>query len=167
MQIITDVVHSVLSFSSDVIVIIILIGLGTAYSFIAGKRKAISLIFSYYPTVLLFRSLPFLKQYTANNPATTTEALTLIAIFVVIMALVNIVLNRFINTDYHFSNVRKMIESIVLGTTTAVLAILASYTVINLKIFYNFGVGIDAIFSSNYYFYWLILPFVILFLFRK
>lgn len=167
MQIVKDITQSVLSFSSDAVVILALIGLATAYAFIFGKRPAISLILSFYPAALIFRYIPFLKQYTASNPAVASQALIQAGIFLLILIPIHFILNQCISAESSFSRIRKIFESLILGGTTAALAIFTSYHIVNLKSFYNFAGGVDTLFASSYIFYWLILPFVVLFFVKE
>ena len=167
MQLVKDITQSVLSFSSDAVIILTLIGLGAAYAFIMGKRPAISLILSYYPAAFIFRYLPFFKQYTASNPANAGQALVQAGIFLLILIPIHFILNQVISAESSFSRIRKIIESLILGGISASLAILTSYQVVNLKSLYNFAGGVDALFSSTYLFYWLILPFVVLFFMKE
>lgn len=167
MEIVKDITQSVLSFSSDAVVILALIGLASAYAFIMGKRPAISLILSFYPAALIFRYLPFFKEYTASNPADASGALIQAGIFLLILVPIHFILNQCISAESAYSHVRKIFESVILGGVTAGLAILTSYQIVNLKSLYNFAGGVDALFASTYLFYWLLLPFAVLFFIRK
>lgn len=167
MEIVKDITQSILSFSSDAVVILSLIGLASAYAFIMGKRPAISLLLSFYPAALIFKYLPFFKAYTASNPAGSSGALIQAGIFILILVPIHFILNQCISAESSFSRIRKLFESLILGGATTALAILISYQVVNIKSFYNFGGGIDALFSSTYIFYWLILPFVVLFFMKE
>jgi hypothetical protein len=167
MQIVKDAITSALSFSSDVIIILVLVGLFTAYAFVMGKRKAISLILSFYPAVAISRLLPLFKEYTASNQVSSSQALTQTAVFLVILIPIHLILNQFIATEFSFGSLRKIIESLSLGAVTAGLAVFFSYQVVNFKSIYNFGSGIDILFSGYLLFVWLALPIVALFLFRE
>ncbi len=167
MEIVREAVQAVLSFSSDAVVILLLIAGLSAHAFIMGKKRAVSLLIAFYPAALLFKYLPFLKQYTSINPATSGETITQVIIFLIIVGIIHVVLNNLVSAESSFSRVRKMIDSFILGVTTASIAVLCSYHVISIKNFYNFSSGIDALFISSFIFYWLFIPFVILYFLRK
>src|SRR5258708_4907436 len=158
MQIVKDAIQSVLSFSSDVVVILVLVALGSAYAFLRGKRKAVSLILSFYPAVVIFRYLPFFKQYLANNQISAPEVLTQVVIFLVILIPIHLVLNRLIATEFSFSGIKKIIELLAFGVATSILAVFFSYQIVNMRSVYNFGGGIDILFSGNLLFLWVVLP---------
>jgi hypothetical protein len=167
MEIFRDALQSVLSFSSDAMLIIALTTLGSTYAYIKGKEKGISLILSFYPSFLIFSQLPFFREYTASNPASSTEAMTQVGIFLVIFIPIHFILNRFVSADFSYSKLRKIGDSFILGLLTAGLVLLFSYHVVNIELVYNFSSGIDAFFLGNYYFWWLLAPFIAFFFLKK
>ena len=145
----------------------VLIALGTSYGLMMGKGRIVSLILSFFPAAFLFRYLPFLKTFSVSSPTTSGDVLTQVLLFLVLLIPIHLLLNHYISSDFSFASpIRKFFESLILGSATASLFILASYQVINIKSFYNFSGGIDNLFTGNLLFYWLLLPFIALFLMK-
>ncbi len=167
MEIVREAVQAVLSFSSDAVVILLLVAGLSAYAFILGKGRAISLLISFYPAALLFKYLPFLKQYTVANPATSALAIEQAVIFLILVGITHIVLNSLISIESSYSKVRKILDSLILGVTTASIVIVCSYSVVTIKNFYNFSNSIDSLFASGLIFYWMFAPFVVIYLLRR
>ncbi len=167
MQIEKEAIHSILSFSSDVIVVFVFLAIGTLYAFMAGKKRATSLLISFYPAALILKYLPLLTKLSISNPSNSSEALIQVGLFILILIPIHITLNQFVASEFSFSKIRKFFESLCYGGAFTSLIILFSYQVINLKSIYNFGSGIDSLFSGSFLFGWLLLPFVVLFIFRR
>lgn len=167
MSIFQDIVRNVLSFSSDAVVILALFAGATAFGLFFGKHKLVSIILTFYPTALIFRSIPYFKKILSTTPLTFSEAFAQIAVFFAVFIPIYFILSHFISTEFSFSRIRKVIEACLLGFVATVLAIFSSYHIINLQKIYNFSTGIDSLFLSSTVFWWLLAPFVALFFLRK
>jgi len=167
MNIVQDIIKSVLSFSSDAVIIAILALVFAAYGIFFGKGKLISIILSFYPAVYIFDSIPYFKKILTSAPITFSEALIQILIFLALFIPINFVLRHFIHGEFSSSRIKKVLEAGILGLTATSLVILFTYHGINLQKIYNFSSGIDSLFLSGNIFWWLLAPFVIIFFFRR
>lgn len=167
MNIVQDIIKSVLSFSSDAVTIAILAVIFASYGIFFGKGKLISIILSFYPSVYIFDSIPYFKKILSGSPITLSEAVVQGLIFLALFIPINFVFKHFIHGEFSFSRIRKVLEAGILGLTATSLVILFSYHVINLQKIYNFSAGIDALFLGTNIFWWLLAPFVVIFLMRK
>lgn len=166
MQIPQEVLKSLLSASSDTIIIAVLIGLGFAFSFFLGKRRAIAFILSFYPSIFIYKYLPFLRMFVISNPVNQNQAVIPVVLFAGIFLLINMVIYSFISADFSFSKSGKLIESLVFGTVIASLVLLFSYQVINMSVFHHFSSTINFLFSDANFAWWLIIPFPVMYYFR-
>jgi hypothetical protein len=162
MAIVQDITKSILSFSSDAVVIFAVIAIFTAYGIFFGKGKILSLLLAFYPATLVLRAIP---QF--NNPLGSPDTYTQLGLFLIVFIVLFYIFNHFIQGQFSFSHVRKTLEASVFGLTAASLTIYFTYHVVNLQKIYNFSPSIDNLFMGNTSFWWLLAPFVIIFLFRK
>ena len=167
MDAIQEITHSVLSFSSDAIVVLIFIAVGTAVSLYYGKARILALIFSFYPTILLFDIIPFFDSRIDKNPVSLSSAVPAFAFFLLLFAFSFFAIRKLIMADFSFSRLKRTLESIVFGTVFASLIIYCSYHVIITQKIYNFSASIDTLFLSTVAFWWLIIPLVLVFIFKR
>lgn len=167
MGIVQDIVKGVLSFSSDIVIIALLTAVFAAYALFLGKDRVVALILSFYPSVLLFKAIPYFKKLVVLNPANLQEAFVQVFLFLVIFVPVNYVVLHIVSGEFSFSRIKKVFEAGILGLTATSLTILFSYQVVNLQKIYNFSSGIDKLFTGDAFFWVLIIPFGVLFFLRK
>ena len=130
MDIIQKLLGGFFSFSSDVIIILVLIAIGSAYAYFMGKGRAVSLVLSFYPGILLYNNFPFFGEASISVK---------LVIFVVAVLLVHLVLGRFITANFPYSKIRTVFESLVLGLISAGLILFVSYHTIPIEKLYNFS----------------------------
>lgn len=162
-----DVVQSILSASSDTFVVLALIAILSGYGLFAGKHRLVSFIVSLYPAAFIFRLIPFFKDILGQTSATGQDVLVKLVIFALILVPIHLVMASFISTEFSLSRIKKFIEAGVLGLAGTAVLIAFSYQVVNISKLYNFSAGIDALFISGNFFWWLLASFVALFFLRK
>lgn len=167
MNIFQDAVQNILSASSDAVVIAILVSGFTAYGLFFGKRRLVSAILSLYPTAFIYKLIPFFQEILKQTPATPQDVLVKLVIFALIFIPIHFVMNHFVSSEFSFSKIRKFVEAGLLGVVATAIAIAFSYQVINISKLYNFSSGIDSLFISGNFFWWLVASFVALFFLRK
>jgi hypothetical protein len=153
MEIVGDLFGKIFSVSSDVLIIVVIAIALTAYGLMWGKQKIIALILSLYIGAFIFSFIPF----------NITGTLAQVAAFAAITGIMTFLIERMIIADFSFSKIRKFIEAGFLGIAGTMLLMLLSYHLIEIGSLYNFGSGIDILFSAKYLFWWLVAPLVILF----
>lgn len=167
MNIFQDAVQNILSASSDAVVIAILVSGFTAYGLFFGKRRLVSAILSLYPTAFIYKLIPFFQEILKQTSAIPQDVLVKLVIFVLIFIPINFVMNHFVSSEFSFSKIRKFVEAGLLGVVATAIAIAFSYQVINISKLYNFSSGIDSLFISGNFFWWLVASFIALFFLRK
>ena len=167
MELVQEFVKGVLSFSSDIVVLAALTAVFTAFALFKGKDKVVALILSFYPSAFIFGEIPYFKQYLNSNPADFQEAVVQLLLFLVIFLPINYVVLHIVAGEFSFSRLKKLFEALILGLTATSLSVLLSYHVINLQKIYNFSSGLDSLFTGNGLFWWLLIPFGVLFFLRK
>jgi len=167
MNIVQDIIKSILSFSSDAVVIVSFAMVFAAYGIFFGKGKLLALILSFYPASFLFNAIPYFKKILNSAPISISEASIQVIIFLALFIPINFVFNQFVHGEFSFSRIRKVVEAGILGLAATSLVVVFSYHVINLQKIYNFSAGIDSLFLGGYIFWWLLAPFVVIFFFRR
>lgn len=167
MNFLQDAVQNILSASSDAVVIAGLIAGFTAYGLFFGKSRLVTAILSLYPAAFIFKLIPFFQEILKQTSATPQDVLIKLVIFVLIFIPIHLVMNHFISAEFSFSRIRKFIEAGILGVVATSTVIAFSYQVINISKLYNFSSGIDSLFISGNFFWWLVASFVALFFLRK
>lgn len=167
MNLFQDAVQNILSASSDAVIIAILISSFTAYGLFFGKSRLVSAILSLYPTAFIFKIIPFFQEILKQTSATPQDVLIKLVIFALIFIPIHFVMNHFVSSEFPFSRIRKFIEAGMLGVVATAIVIAFSYQVINISKLYNFSSGIDTLFISGNFFWWLVASFIALFFLRK
>ena len=167
MNIAQSIIQSFLSFSSDAIIIAGIAILFTAYAMFFGKGKIVSLILGFYPSVYLFKNVPYVKKLVSTTPITISDALTQLVLFLILFIPISFVISKYIYAEFSFSRVKKVVSSTIFGGAATVLTLVFLYHVVNIQKIYNFSTGIDSLFIGNHLFWWLLAPFAIIFIFRR
>lgn len=167
MEMLQEGLDSILSLSSDIVIAFILVACAGIFVYLKGKRRGVALIFSFYPALLLFESLPFLKEYTTSAPSTSGEAWIRIALFGILLVIAYFILNPFISIESSYSKMKRVTESTILGGMIAGLLLLALHQVADIRPIYTFSQSISGLFTASTYFWWLAAPFALLFFIRR
>lgn len=157
--------ESIANLSLDTIILIIIFSVFFVYSIKFGKRSIILLILSFYISIPLISFFPYFDKISFFGSTEKALLYSQIGLFIIIIFILNIILDRIVNIEFYYGGFRKLIESIFLGAVSGGLLVAVSYHIVNISVLYNFGNYIDYIFASQtILFWWLIMPFVVIFL---
>lgn len=123
-----------------------------------GKSSSTSLLLSLYVGILTFLSFPYLEEATFLKSSEVQITISHIALFFVLVFMIHSVIRRFIFTEYSGKRVLKYGETVILSGVSTALLFAFAYHTIPLTTLYNFGDSIDGLFSSQYFFWWLVAP---------
>lgn len=158
-------VGNVANLSLDTIILIIIFFVFFIYSIKFGKRSIILLILSFYISIPLISFFPYFDKISFFGDTEKALLYSQIGLFVIIIFISSIILDRIVNIEVYYGGFRKLIESIFLGVASGGLLIAVSYHILNISILYDFGNYVDYIFASQtLFFWWLIAPFIVIFL---
>ena len=115
---------------------------------------------SIYIGILTFLSFPYLKETTLLNSSEAQITISHIVVFLIGIFIINTIVRRFIFTEYSNKKFMKYIEVVILSGVSTALLFAFAYHTISLATIYNFGDSINNLFSSQYFFFWLIAPLV-------
>jgi len=150
--------------TTDIIIIFaVFVGL-FFYSVQYGKSNIVSLLISLYVGILTFLSFPYLEEVTFLKSSEVQVTLSHIAVFIVGVLIMHTIVRRVIYTEYSGSKLFRFMGAGLLSATITGLLFAFLYHTIPFATLYDFGDSIDNLFSSQYFFWWLIAPIVALFI---
>lgn len=152
--------------SWDIIVVFVFIALGFFYGIFAGKSKLVSLLFSLYVSGFLFENFYYLNKL-AGGRGVFEEFLIKAAVFVVLAAILTFLFSKSLSGDY--SSTRKnWWKSLLLSFACAGLLLSYIFHFFPAREIFTFSPLIQNLFASNAaFFWWLIIPFIALFLAKR
>ncbi len=144
--------------TTDVLIIFAVFILLSLYSLRYGKSYIVSLLISLYVGILAFLSFPYLEDATLLKSSEVQITLSHLAVFLVGIIIIHKIILRFIYIEYSYRKIFKYIEVGLLSGATTALFFAFLYHTIPFATIYDFGNSIDNLFSSQYFFWWLIAP---------
>ncbi len=148
--------------TTDVIIIFVVFILLSLYGLRFGKSYIISLLISLYLGILSFLSFPYLEEATLLKSSEVQITLSHIVIFLIGVIIIHTILLRIIYVEYSHKKFFKYIEVGLLSGATTALFFAFLYHTIPFATIYNFGDSINNLFSSQYFFWWLVVPMIAL-----
>lgn len=150
--------------TTDIIIIFVVFFLLFLYSIRFGKSKSTSLLISLYIGILAFLSLPYIEEVTLLKSSEAQVTISHIAVFIIGVFIIHTAISRVIYIEYPNRRYLKYIEIGLLSGAITGLFFAFLYNTIPFATIYDFGNFIDNLFSSQYFFWWLIAPIVVLFI---
>ena len=149
---------------TDIIIIFVVFALLFFYSIQYGKSHIVSLLISLYIVILTFLSFPYLEETTILKSSEAQVTLSHIAIFIIGVLIIHTILRRVLYTEFSESKFLRLKGAVLLSASATGLLFAFLYHTISFATIYDFGDSIDYLFSSQYFFWWLIIPLVALFI---
>ncbi|MBI2617924.1 hypothetical protein HYW58_00480 [Candidatus Kaiserbacteria bacterium] len=144
--------------TTDVLIIAIVFLAIFFFSVIYGKSNSIALLFSLYFGILGFVSFPFMEEFIFLKSSEIQIVLSRIAIFAVIVAFVYTAIQRSVYAEYPDYKILKLVQAGILSLSSTALIFAFAYHTLPVATLYDFGESIDALFLSEYFFWWLAAP---------
>ena len=153
----------VVSFLSlDVIVLLVILLAIFFYILYFGRNRVISLIFAYYPAVMLYKAFPFTDRLLLLK-GEKMLVLNHLLIFLVFLIPISIILGKYVFTESGYSGTTHIFRNIGLALCGLLLVLIFTQSVVNFDSFYHFSPTIETLFSTpTRLFWWNIAPFVLL-----
>ncbi|MEX0652335.1 MAG: hypothetical protein WD509_03345 [Candidatus Paceibacterota bacterium] len=149
--------------TTDILIIFaVFVGL-VFFSIWYGKSSSVSLLISIYLGILTFLSFPYLEEVIFLKSSESQVTLSQIGVFVVGVAVIYFIIRNIIFTEYSYGIITKYLQVILLSGASTALLFAFAYHTIPLTTLYDFNTSIDNLFSSQYFFYWLVAPILVLF----
>lgn len=148
--------------TTDIVIIFAVFAILFFFGIVYGKSNITSLLISLYIGILAFLSFPYLEEITFLKSSETQITISHIAVFFVGIFVIYSIIHRVVFTEYSNKKLFKYIEAGLLSGGTTALLFAFAYHTIPLATIYDFGSSIDNLFSSQYFFWWLAVPFAVM-----
>lgn len=148
---------------SELAYLLIVFGVMLVYAIFKGRQAIINLIFGLYLALLIMMEFPFTEAWFGGLESTTAAAGKLV-LFAAFTVLLTWLCHRVMPDEFREKKVESLGKKLILSAAAAALVMIFSFNVLPVTEFLNPGTPIQSLFaSSEYFFYWLIAPLVILF----
>ncbi len=158
----TDFFKSGSALTNDIIVLGTLFILFATYALYFGKSRIVSLILAFYPAVFLYEQFPYASKLMflhGDQPILLNKIL----VFLIFLIPLNIIIGRFVFAESGYGGSFHFLRVAGLALAGTMLALVFTYSVIDLSLFYSFSPTISALFVSAYIFWWMLAPLVLMF----
>ena len=127
-----------------------------------GRYTLVTIIFSLYLAVLLINEFPYLDKIIALSPFESAVTQT---VFFIILTLVSFFLfRRHIPGDDHEKTFENFPVKALLAIAATIVIMAFTYNVLPLAEFFDSNTPLEKLFANeNYFFWWLLLPLIVLF----
>lgn len=127
-----------------------------------GKGRFISIIVSFYPATLLYKSFPFINKMLVMT-GEVGVLLNKVLIFLIFLVPIYLIVNRYVAHYGEYGIAEGALRNAGFSVALLILIIVFTYTTVNLDAIHNFGPQIDAIFAGEgKIFWWRIAPIALL-----
>lgn len=159
-----DALGAMTNMSFDTIILIVLFVTFFAYGLKLGKRRIISLILSFYISIPVASSFPYLEKISFFGDTEKAMLYSQIGLFILIIIFINVAISGAISFELGSHGLRRLFETGALAVASGGLLVAISYHAIKLNSLYDFAAPIDSLFASTaMLFWWLVLPLVTIF----
>ncbi|HJL55689.1 MAG TPA: hypothetical protein QGF60_00575, partial [Candidatus Paceibacterota bacterium] len=123
-------IETIASLSLDTIILAIVFVVLFAYGLKYGKRRIISLLISFYISIPIILFFPYLEKILFFGETIDMMLYSQIILFLLIVVLINIIIDRVISWELGERGIRKLIEIGVLAFVSGGLLMAISYHII-------------------------------------
>lgn len=149
-------------FSSDIGFLIAVFIVIFAVAFFIGRSSLVSLILSFYPATLLYKTFPFTSKAIFLK-GDLPETFNKIGLFLLFLVPITIIISRYIFSVSDYGRGNTNLRLFGLSLSFLILVVFFSYNVVNYDSLHNYSSQIDAIFSiTESQFYWNLAPIALL-----
>ena len=135
------------------------------YAVIRGRQAVINLITGLYLALLISLEFPYYDMFLAQATTPYTEAVGKLLLFVIFTLAATLLMTRVMPDEFKEKKFESFPKKLMLATGVTVLIMLFSFQVLPVTEFLNPGTPIQSLFApTQYFFWWLLVPFVILYL---
>lgn len=148
---------AVIAFLKEILFLLVVLGVILTYGMMRGRQSLINLILALYFALLLSLEFPYYDRIADT-------ALIKIAVFGIFTFLSLLVFNRLMPRDYE-STFEEFGKKLLYAFLATVLVMIFSFNVLPVTEFITPGSPLQTLFgSTEYFFWWLLLPMIGLFL---
>ncbi len=148
-------------FTGDILFLAIIFVIFLLYAMYLGRSRMISLILSFYPTTLLFKTFPFMDKVKVGG--VQMQVLIQLGLFLVLLVPINLIISKYMFSDLIHVRSSNIIQTIGLSLVAVLMVVILYYNTIDFGALHQFSPTIDTLFvGSDKTFWWNLVPFVLL-----
>jgi hypothetical protein len=137
-------------------------GFFIVYSIIRGRQAVINLTIGLYFALLISLKFPYYDVFLGTGSQSSLGRVIIFAIFTVLSTFL---ISRLMPREFQEKKFESFARKLMLGAGGTILVMIFSFHVLPVTDFVTPGSSIEALFApSEYFFWWLLAPFVFLYL---
>ena len=155
---------AIISFLQEsLFVIVVFVGF-LLYALVRGRQALINLIMGLYLALLISLKFPYYDFVLGRTSSARNESILMIVVFALFALFSTVLFGRLMPSEFDEGTFESFGKKIVFALSGTVLIMAFSYHALPITEFVDPGSPIQHLFSPNeWFFWWLILPLVILF----
>lgn len=148
--------------TSDIFILLALLVIFMVIGLYSGKNRIISFILAFYPTVFIYKNLPFIDKLLFLK-GDNMIILNKVLIFIIILIVISVIIVRHTFSSSGYGGLNSITTLAVPSIGATILILVFSYSVVDLSILHTFSPIIADLFSStSKIFWWTIAPLLLL-----
>lgn len=157
-------VDSILAVLYESLYAIIAFGLFLSYATFKGRQAAMNLILGLYLALLLSMQFPYFNSLATSAGSATSQSIIQIGIFMVFTVAATALFGRLMPDEFLEKTFESFGKKILIAFVATVLLLAFTYQVLPIGELIDTSTPLQSLFSnSEYFFWWLLLPLVVLF----
>ncbi len=155
---------AVLSFINECLYLLIVLGIFMFFALKKGRQTVTNIILGLYLALLISKEFPFYGAIFNSTTTPQSEAAVMLVIFTFFTVVATMLFSRILPREYDEGVMEGFGKKFLLAVGGTILVMIFSYHVLPVTEFIHPGSPINYLFgSAEYYFYWLLVPLLILF----
>ncbi len=155
---------AVLSFINECLYLLIVLGIFMFFALKKGRQTVTNIILGLYLALLISKEFPFYGAIFNSTTTPQSEAAVMLVIFTFFTVVATMLFSRILPREYDEGMMEGFGKKLLLAIGGTILVMIFSYHVLPVTEFIHPGSPINYLFgSAEYYFYWLLVPLIILF----
>lgn len=155
----------ILGFLQELIYFLVVFGVFLTYAIFRGRQATINIIVGLYLAFLISLVFPYYQLFLSASPTPHSEAIGKMILFVIFALVATILISRLMPDEYREKKYESFLKKLLLALAGTILIMAFSFHVLPVIEFLTPGTPIQTLFASKaYFFWWLLAPFVILYL---
>lgn len=157
-------ISAILSFLQESLYLIIVLSVFLVFAIKKGRQTVTNIILGLYLALLISKEFPFYDAIFGSSTSAQSKSVVMLVIFTVFTILATMLFVRILPREYDEGPMQGIGRKFLLALGGTILVIIFSYHVLPVTEFIHPGSPINYLFGSHdYYFYWLLVPLLILF----
>ena len=155
----------ILDFIYETAYFLIVFGVFLFIAIFKGRQAIINLILSLYLALLISIEFPYYAELLESLSTSQGVASAKLIIFLAFTIIFSMLCKRIMPDEFREKKFESLGRKIILGIAATTLVMVFSFQVLPVTEFLNPGTPIQSLFApSEYFFWWLVFPLVVLFL---